>query len=218
MALPAVSTRSVVEIVLAEEACIAAALRAAIEALRSMQTRFATRRRSSADEACLDTIDAAEAALRVSEANERLRRPAQTTWRPTVGPLSTQSAVSAHGTSSGQAVSSAVSAPRPPSWRPTLREAAKKEEADEPTKASSSDLYKANKEEADEPEKASSSGLPPLQRRRVEEELAGGETPEAHDRTREKTDGDEAQIPGVQNCSQSTLPLEQVEPRQRSKR
>ena len=79
--------------------------------------------------------------------------------------------------------------PDPPSWRPTLREAAKKEEADEPTKASSIGLYKAKKEEADEPEKASSSGLPPLQRRRVEEELAGGETPEVHDRTREKTEG-----------------------------
>ncbi len=47
----------------------------------------------------------------------------------------------------------------------------------------------AKREEADEPEKASSSGLPPLQRRRVEEKLAGGETPEVHDRTREKTEG-----------------------------
>ena len=53
---------------------------------------------------------------------------------------------------------------------------------------------------------------------KCQEEGEREELPTLHVRTWDKTKRDEAQIPGVQNCSSSTLPLEQVEPRQRSKR
>ncbi len=49
---------------------------------------------------------------------ERSRSPVRTSWRPTIRPLSPQSAASAHATSSGEAIGSAASAQPIPSWRP----------------------------------------------------------------------------------------------------